>query len=129
MLVHLSQLVTEYEERLRRKQYVPRFSYGRRMLRDDGGPNRFFLTYLFSDQAMAIEFLKDVGLLRSKVQCNTCGRDMTWSADSNLPEGFRWHCQRIVAGVRCNQSVSAPRDVGPVVPALFRHFRDHVRSR
>jgi hypothetical protein len=68
MVAHLLQRVTEYEERLRRKQYVPRFLYGHRMLRDDGGPNRFFLMNLFSDQAMAIEFRKDVGLLRSRVQ-------------------------------------------------------------
>jgi hypothetical protein len=30
------------------------FSYGRRMLRQDGEPNRLFLTYLFSQQALAI---------------------------------------------------------------------------
>jgi hypothetical protein len=51
---------------------------------------------------MATEFLKDVCHLRNKVQCNICGRDMTWSADSNLPEGFRWPCERRFAGVRCN---------------------------
>ena len=62
--------------------------------------------YLFCHQPMAIEFLKGIGLLRSKMQCNTCGRDMTWSADSNLPEGFRWRCQRRVAGVSCNKSAS-----------------------
>ena len=97
---------TEYEERLRRCDYVLRFSYGRRMLRDDSGPNRYFLMYLFSEQSLAIEFLKDIGLLQSKMQCNTCGRDMTWSADPNISEGFRWQCQKRVAGVRCNQSAS-----------------------
>jgi hypothetical protein len=47
----MSQLVTEYEEFLQKMQHVPEFSYGRSMLRDDGSPNRFFLTYLFTDQA------------------------------------------------------------------------------
>ena len=56
---------------------MPRSSYGRSMLREDGGPNRDFLKYLFCDQGFAMQFLKDVGLLRSKVECNTCGRDMT----------------------------------------------------
>jgi hypothetical protein len=28
---------------------------------------------------LGIHFLKDVGLIRSKVTCNTCSRDMTWS--------------------------------------------------
>ena len=77
---HLVQLFTEYEECMRRMPYVPRFSYGRRMLRDEFCPNRFFLAYLFCYKTMAIEFLKDVCLLRIKVQCNTCDRDMTWSA-------------------------------------------------
>jgi len=74
---------SEYEERIRRCQYVTRLSFGRRMLRDDGGPNRYFLMYLFCEESMAVQYLKDIGLLRSKMQCNTCGRDMTWSADSS----------------------------------------------
>jgi hypothetical protein len=73
---------------------------------DDSNPNRFFLTYLFTDQAVAIEFLQDVGLLQSQMPCNTCGQDMAWTSDSSLREGFRWRCQRRVAGTRCNQSAS-----------------------
>jgi hypothetical protein len=84
---------------------VPQLSYGRVMC-DDGDPNRFFLTYLFTDQVVAIEFLQDVGLLRSQMPCNTCGQDMAFTSDSCLREGFRWRCQRRVAGTRCNQSAS-----------------------
>jgi hypothetical protein len=40
------------------------------------------------------------------MQFNTCGRDMTWSADSSISEGFRWWCHRRVAGVWCNQPAS-----------------------
>jgi len=76
------------------------------MVWDDRGPNRYFLIYLFCEQSIAIEFLKDIGLLQSKLQCNTSGRDMTWSADSNISEGFCWRCHRRVVGVRCNQSAS-----------------------
>jgi len=100
------QMFKEYEERLRSSDNVPRFSYGRRMMRDDGDPNRYFLMYLFCEQSMAFQFLQDIGLLRSKMQCNTCGLDMTWSADRYITEGFRWRCQRSVAGTRCIQSVS-----------------------
>jgi len=82
MVDQLVKITSEYEERLRRCQYVPRLSFGRRMLRDDDGPNRYFLMYLFCEQSMAVQYLKDIGLLRSKMQCNTRGRDMTWSADS-----------------------------------------------
>ena len=51
----------EYEDRLRSSDYVPRFSYGRRMMGDEDHPHTYFLMYL--------------------LQCNTCGRDITWSAD------------------------------------------------
>ena len=56
---------------------------------------RFFLMYL-----------KYIGLLRSKMQCNTCGRDMAWSADSSKLDGYRWRCRKRVARVVCNQSAS-----------------------
>jgi len=71
------------------------------MVRKDGAPNRIFLTYIFGHQELAIEFLKDVGLIRSKVQCNIYERDMTWSADPHHAEGFKWRCRKRVAGVRC----------------------------
>jgi len=71
MAAHILQVVTECEARLLRLLYVPRFSYERGLVCDDGAPNRLFFNYLFSDQAMAIQFMKEIGLLRSKVQCNT----------------------------------------------------------
>jgi hypothetical protein len=134
-------IFTEYEERLRTMPYVPGFSYVRQMLRDGSGPNMFFFMYLFCHQPMAIEFLKGIGLLRCKMQYNACGPDMT-SADSNLPEGFRWRCQKRVAGVSSNQSASIKQgswfqlstlslqkillvthDILCPEPALFRHLR------
>jgi hypothetical protein len=60
---------------------VPTSSFGREMLGKDCDVNKLFLTYLFSDRDLGIQFLKDVGLVRSKVTCNTCGRDMAWFAD------------------------------------------------
>ena len=74
MAAHILQVATEYEGRLQRLPYVPRFSYERGLVCDDGAPNRLFYNSLFCDQAMAIQFMKEIGLLRSKVQCNTCGR-------------------------------------------------------
>ena len=76
------------------------------MLQEDGGPNKIFLTYFFCDQTITIQFFKDGGLIRINMQCNTCGRDMTWSAHPNIPEGFRWRCQRKVAGAKCSESRS-----------------------
>ena len=60
--------------------------------------------FVFCDQGFS--FLKDVGLLRSEVQCITCGPDMTWSAEPSIPEAFRWRCRKKVAGVKCSESRS-----------------------
>jgi len=106
MVENTTEIVKSYEGRVRSMPSVPKLSYGRRMLRSDGGPNRLFLIYLFTDHSMAIEFLKDIGLLRRTMQCNSCGRDMTWSVHTNVTDGFVWRCHRMVAGAACNQSTS-----------------------
>ena len=41
MVEQFPHITSELEEQMRRCQYVPRFSFGRRMLRDDAAPNRF----------------------------------------------------------------------------------------
>ena len=82
MVAHILQVVTEYKERLRRMPYVPRFSYGRGMLCDVGAPNRFFINYLCCDQAMAIQFMKEVGWLQSKVQCKNSVMAFFFKPDS-----------------------------------------------
>jgi hypothetical protein len=106
MAQKICEFVADYEKRLQEIPFVPRSSYRYPMLREDGGPNRDFLTYLFCDRGMAMQFLMDVGLLRSKVQCNTCGRDITWSVEPSIPEGFWWQCRKKVAGVKCSESRS-----------------------
>jgi hypothetical protein len=57
MVEKVMHIISEYEERLRMCQHVRRLSFGRRMLRDDGAPNRFFLMYLSCDESMAIQYL------------------------------------------------------------------------
>ena len=106
MVAEIIRITTEYEERLRNMPYEPRFSYELPMLRDDSAPNKSYLYYLFIERAMAIDFLKPVGLLSSKVLCNNCNRDMSWSVHSRRHDGFIWRCQRKVAEGRFNQSAS-----------------------
>ena len=45
---------------------------------------------------MALEFLQDVELLRSKEQCNSCGGDMTWCVDSSGSDGYRLYCASVL---------------------------------
>jgi len=101
MVLNILELVTEYERRLRRTPFVPRLSFGRPMLTDDGGPNAMFFTCLFCDEPMGLEFVQDAGLLRSKELCKTCGGNMTWSVDSSSSDGYRWRCRRRTGGIRC----------------------------
>jgi len=82
----------DYDARLAVSDYVPMFSYGRPILRDKGDPDRFFLMYLFYEEADVIQFPNDVGILRSTTKCNSCCPYMKWSPDSSVSEGFRWRC-------------------------------------
>jgi len=53
MAEELVKIVTEYEQQLRRSSRVPRLSYQRPMLTEDGRPNAMFFTCLFCDEATA----------------------------------------------------------------------------
>jgi hypothetical protein len=69
MVSQTQEVVVKYMEPVQQKRYVPRFSYGRGLLRDDGVPNRLFFTYLLGDDALAISFLQDAKQTRSQVLC------------------------------------------------------------
>jgi hypothetical protein len=86
--------------------YVPETSFRRDSLGYYGDANKLFLMFLVSDHAIGLQFLKDVGLIRSKVQCNSFGRDMTWHADATAPDRFRWRCRSRGAGTRRSGSRS-----------------------
>jgi hypothetical protein len=81
MVQRVTCIIKDYQERLREMPDVPQTSFRRDSLGYCGDANKLFLTFLFSDYAIGLQFLKDVGLIRSKLQCNSCGRDMTWHAD------------------------------------------------
>jgi hypothetical protein len=70
----MQEVVVKYMQRVLQKSNVPRFSYGRGLLRGDGGPNILFFTYLFGDDALVISFLQDAKLIRNQILCDTCGR-------------------------------------------------------
>ncbi|GFG32769.1 hypothetical protein Cfor_10343 [Coptotermes formosanus] len=90
MVDAITTIVKECQRRLINMPYVPATTYGRAALGKEGVANESFHTFLFSDKEVGVQLLKDVGLLRSKVTCNTCGRDMTWYAEPNRKDGFRW---------------------------------------
>ena len=95
--------ISKYQQRLMETSCVPRTSFRRAHFGKDD-VNKLFLAQLFIYMDLGIQFLKDVGLIRSKVTCNTCGRDMTWCADHKR-DGFRWRCRRLSVVV-CFESKS-----------------------
>jgi len=46
------------------------------------------------------------GLLWSAMKCNSCGRDMTWSADTTVSDNFHCRCEKRVAGKKYCASAS-----------------------
>ena len=105
MVDQIKSVISTYQRLLMERRYVPKTFYGRALLGDDGEVNKLFLTFLFSDTDLGIQFLKDVGLFRSKVPCNTCGRDLTWCAEPKPKDGFRWQCRKRGAVV-CSETKS-----------------------
>ena len=60
MVDEIKSVISTYQRRLMEMPYVPKTSYGRASLGDDGEANKLFLTFLFSDTDLGIQFLKDV---------------------------------------------------------------------
>jgi hypothetical protein len=102
MFEEIKAVISTYHRRLMEMPYVPKISYGRTSLGDDSEANKLFLTFLFSDMDVGIQFLKDMKLFRSKVRCNTCSRDMACTRPYREPKPkdvFRWQCRRRAAVV------------------------------
>jgi hypothetical protein len=106
MVEKIQGIISEYQRRLMEMPYVPKRSYGHSAVGINGSVNIVFLTFLFCDKELGVQFLKDVGLIATKVSCNTCGCDMAWCADPSTTDGFRWRCRRKVAGAKCSLSKS-----------------------
>ena len=70
----ISGVVVDYEKRLQGMAFVQRLSFGHSVLMEGGGPKRKFVTCLFCHKPIAMQLLMAVVVLRSNVQCNTCGR-------------------------------------------------------
>jgi len=83
MVQRITQII-KYQERVRERPCVPTTFLRRDSLWYPSDVNKLFLALLFSEHAICVQFLKDVGLIRNKVQRNSCGRDSTWYADPSV---------------------------------------------
>jgi len=105
MVQAIQALIGIYKERLMAMPTAPNPSFGRSAFGPDGAVNRLFLMHLFLDFDTTIQFLKDIGLIRSQMSCYTCGLDITWRAIPQRRNQFRWRCRRRAATV-CSASRS-----------------------
>ena len=106
MMQRITNIIKEYQDRVRELPYVPATSFRRDSLGYPCDANKLFLTFLFSDRNIDIQFLKDIWLTRSKVQCNSSSRHMTSYADPSKLDGFRSRCRRMGAETGCYGSRS-----------------------
>ena len=106
MTDRISEIIASYHCRVMALPYVPAPLYGRSSHGHKGIARRLFLTYLFTDKELSIQFLTDVGLLLSKFTCPKCGNDMARYADLSLKDGYRFRCRRKIYGSKCSVSVS-----------------------
>jgi hypothetical protein len=67
---NITSVITSYQDRLKGLTNVPATTYGRAVIGEDGVANKLFLAFLFADKEVAIQFLKDTGLLRLSVVCS-----------------------------------------------------------
>jgi hypothetical protein len=102
MVQHITDLIKEYQAKVCQLPFRPKASFHRDSMGYCCDVNKFFLAFLFCDHSTGVNFLKDVGIIRSEVQCNLCGRNMTWYAEPSVSDGFRWRCRRSVHGTRCS---------------------------
>lgn len=77
MVENIKEFIPQYQHRIVEMSCVPKRSYRHSAVGINGCVSMVFLMFLFSDKDLGIQFLKDVGLIRSKVLCNTCGCDIT----------------------------------------------------
>jgi hypothetical protein len=85
MVQSITDVIKEYQAKVCQLPFLPRASFHRDSM-GYCGDVKFFLTFLFCDHPTGVNFLKDVGIIRSEVQCNLCGRNMTWCADPSVSE-------------------------------------------
>jgi hypothetical protein len=71
MVQHIAIVIKEYQDTLREMPYVPKTSFERESLGFCGEANKLFLTFLFSNHAIGLQILKDVGSIRIKVECKS----------------------------------------------------------
>ena len=122
MWSEMHQVVSKYVQLLQAKSYVPPFSYGRGLLRDDGGPNRLFFMYLFGDEALAITFLQE--LLR-----DDGGPNRLFFTYLTLPHGHYSCAQSALIGLRAKLVIFVGASLNILMTWTYVNPTDIIAAR
>ena len=104
--IGVTSIITTYRQRISAKPYVSSATYGRTTMGPSGVPNKMFITFLFSDHDVGVQFLKFVGLYPSSMVCCKCGWQMTWCVDSIVKDGYRGRYMTAISASTCRVSTS-----------------------
>ncbi|GFR12186.1 DDE_Tnp_IS1595 domain-containing protein [Trichonephila clavata] len=96
-MASINSVVSKYQEILTPKLSFS-FSSGKRTLGREGIPNRLFCIVLCQNKNLFVDFLKEAGLILSKVLCEKCNVPMTFTTKNSSSDGFCWVCRN-----RCNK--------------------------
>jgi hypothetical protein len=105
MAVSFATVVKSYQDELKNLTSVPKGSFGRSVVGNNGFPTRTFLRFLFADHKKGVKYLQKCGLLKTEMLCPTCGSNMRLSRDSVIDK-YRWKCGKRKRGKRCNTTRS-----------------------
>jgi len=106
MVQSFSTVVKANQDDMKNLPFVPKGSFGRSVVGDDGFPTTLFFGFLFSDHEKGVKFLQECGLLKREMICPTCGSNMSlWKSESVIDK-YRWRFGKGKRGQRCNTTRS-----------------------
>jgi hypothetical protein len=63
-------------------------------------PTKLFFAYLFADHERAVQFLKDVGLLKNLIKCRKCDAYTV----TNRTNTYKWQCTKVSGKGKCSNT-------------------------
>jgi hypothetical protein len=106
MALSISTVVKAYQDDMKNWPNIPKTSFRRSLVGDNGSPNQLFFGFLFSDSNRGLKFLQVCGLLKREMLCPNCGSNMSLWKCKRAIDKLRWGCGKGKQGQRCNGTQS-----------------------
>jgi len=103
--MRVTSVIKTNERRLISKPYVWSTTCGRGTLDANCVPNKLLLAFLLFVSYVGVDFLKNVGLIRSSTVCCKRWYQMSWCVNTHRKDGYRRGCRTITSSA-CSASTS-----------------------